>query len=580
MNTNNSLLSLLPEHKKNIFFGVIGLTVVDGIMLLVPIIIGDIVTKLSEPNSSEILTSSINKATAYLFLCGLVMAIFRFVWRYFLMGTARRIEKKMREKYFEKLQNLPMLFFNDSDGGDLMTRGVNDIENIKMACGFGIVLVYDGIVLLAFIFISMFIISSEFTLYAAIPFVLMGFLILRYGDYIQKLFLEVQNSFSRLTEEARKIIFSIRAIKSVNDEDNQISRFSKVSKSYEVENLNLIKIWAGYQPLITFFTGISILVLIFLGSNMVYDNEISLGDFSSLMVYLTMLSWPVIAMGMAVDFLKRGNASLTRVNQVILEDSEQDESALKSIEKIKTIKFKKINFSYTNENFIQDLSLDINQAESIGITGKTGSGKSTICKLIMKLIKADNIFLNDTKIDDINKHSIRSQISYIEQEPIIFTGTIKENVSFFDKNPQEEKVINCLKSAGFSKDLLNMPKGLNTIVGERGLSLSGGQRQRLSLARALYQDPSVLILDDNLSSLDVETELLILENLKREFKDKILIVISSRISTIFSFDKIAVFDSGNIVQFGNSVLLEKESGLFKDLMKIQKILPNESEDNV
>tara|TARA_Y100001960_G_scaffold328870_1_gene418730 strand:- start:1663 stop:2604 length:942 start_codon:yes stop_codon:yes gene_type:complete len=313
---------------------------------------------------------------------------------------------------------------------------------------------------------------------------------------------------------------------------------------------------------------------------MVYDNEISLGDFSSLMVYLTMLSWPVIAMGMAVDFLKRGNASLTRVNQVILEDSEQDESALKSIEKIKTIKFKKINFSYTNENFIQDLSLDINQAESIGITGKTGSGKSTICKLIMKLIKADNIFLNDTKIDDINKHSIRSQISYIEQEPIIFTGTIKENVSFFDKNPQEEKVINCLESAGFSKDLLNMPKGLNTIVGERGLSLSGGQRQRLSLARALYQDPSVLILDDNLSSLDVETELLILENLKREFKDKILIVISSRISTIFSFDKIAVFDSGNIVQFGNSVLLEKESGLFKDLMKIQKILPNESEDNV
>ena len=182
----------------------------------------------------------------------------------------------------------------------------------------------------------------------------------------------------------------------------------------------------------------------------------------------------------------------------------------------------------------------------------------------MKLIKADNIFLNDTEIDDINKHSIRSQISYIEQEPIIFTGTIKENVSIIDKNPQEEKVINCLKSAGFSKDLLNMPKRLNTIVGERGLSLSGGQRQRLSLARALYQDPSVLILDDNLSSLDVETELLILDNLKREFKDKILIVISSRISTIFSFDKIAVFDSGNIVQFGNSVLLEKESGLFKD----------------
>ena len=152
----NSLLSLLPEHKKSILFGVLGLTFVDGIMLLVPIIIGDIVTKLSEANSSEYLLSSINKASLYLLICGLVMAFFRFVWRYFLMGTARRIEKKIREKYFQQLQDLPMSFFSHKNGGDLMTRGVNDIENIKMACGFGIVLVYDGIVLLAFIFISMF----------------------------------------------------------------------------------------------------------------------------------------------------------------------------------------------------------------------------------------------------------------------------------------------------------------------------------------------------------------------------------------------------------------------------------------
>lgn len=576
----NSLLSLLPEHKKSILFGVLGLTFVDGIMLLVPIIIGDIVTKLSEANSSEYLLSSINKASLYLLICGLVMAFFRFVWRYFLMGTARRIEKKIREKYFQQLQDLPMSFFSHKNGGDLMTRGVNDIENIKMACGFGIVLVYDGIVLLAFIFISMFVISPDFTMYAAIPFILMGFLILRYGDYIQQLFLNVQNTFSKLTEEVRKIIFSIRAIKSLNDEQNQIAKFTNVSKSYEMENLNLIKIWGGYQPVITFLTGISILVLIFLGSNMVYEDKISLGEFSSLMVYLTMLSWPVIAMGMAVDFLKRGNASLSRVNEIIFNEPEKDEDLLKKINSVKKIEFRNVNFSYKNDAFIKNLSLEIRNSQTIGITGKTGSGKSTLCKLIMKSIKAENIYLNDDEINNLNKESIRSQIAYVDQEPIIFSGTIRENVSFFDKEPKDSSIIESLETAGFQKDLSKMPKGLETIVGERGLSLSGGQRQRLSLARALYQNPSVLILDDNLSSLDVETELKILNNIKRKFKDKILILVSSRISTIFTFDKIVVLDSGKIVQFGNSSLLENEVGLFRDLMLTQKNLPVEEETNV
>ena len=198
----------------------------------------------------------------------------------------------------------------------------------------------------------------------------------------------------------------------------------------------------------------------------------------------------------------------------------------------------------------------------------------------MKSIKAENIYINDYEINNLNKESIRSQIAYVDQEPIIFSGTIRENVSFFDKQPKDSFIIESLETAGFQKDLSKMPKGLETIVGERGLSLSGGQRQRLSLARALYQNPSVLILDDNLSSLDVETELKILNNIKRKFKDKILILVSSRISTIFTFDKIVVLDSGKIVQFGNSSLLENEVGLFRDLMLTQKNLPVEEETNV
>ena len=340
MNKNNSLFSLLVNHKKNIFFGIIGLTMVNGIMLIIPLIIGDVTMELSAIKSSHNSTDVIRKSAFYLLICGIIMAFFRFVWRYFLMGTARRIEKDLRDRYFFKLQRLPMGFFNTHNAGDLMARGVNDIETIKMACGFGVVLVYDGVLLLGFIFISMFLISPEFATYTSIPFILMAVLIIKYGGAIQNLFLNVQEAFSTLTEEARKIIFSIKAIKSLNDQENQIDKFSIKSKSYEFENMQLIKIWAGYQPLITFFTGISILILIFMGSNMVYDNKITIGEFSSLMLYLTMLSWPVIAMGMAVDHIKRGSASISRVREIINEPEEDDESILEDLSQIQKIQFK------------------------------------------------------------------------------------------------------------------------------------------------------------------------------------------------------------------------------------------------
>ena len=576
MNKNNSLFSLLVNHKKNIFFGIIGLTMVNGIMLIIPLIIGDVTMELTAIKSSQNSTDVIRKSAFYLLICGIIMAFFRFVWRYFLMGTARRIEKDLRDRYFFKLQRLPMGFFNTHNAGDLMARGVNDIETIKMACGFGVVLVYDGVLLLGFIFISMFLISPEFATYTSIPFILMAVLIIKYGGAIQNLFLNVQEAFSTLTEEARKIIFSIKAIKSLNDQENQIDKFSIKSKSYEFENMQLIKIWAGYQPLITFFTGISILILIFMGSNMVYDNKITIGEFSSLMLYLTMLSWPVIAMGMAVDHIKRGSASISRVREIINEPEEDDEAILEDLSQIQKIQFKNTNFSYDSSASLQSLSFVVTRGSSLGITGKTGSGKSTLLNLILKFDKAENIYINDISANNIIKSSIRSKILYVPQEPTIFSGTIRENVSFFDKNVKDEKVMKSLVISNFIDDLRNLPNGLDSLVGERGLSLSGGQRQRLCLARALYQNPDVLMLDDNLASLDVDTELSILRNLKKHFSEKILIVVSSRISSVYSFDNILVLDNGKIVQHGSSDHLETTDGLFQDLIKIQRILPRES----
>ncbi len=571
-----TLYSLLKNHKKNIFFGIVGLTMVDMMQLLVPILVGNVIDSISQASNIKNASETINKSAFYLIICGVVMAIFRFVWRFFLLGTSRRIEKKLRDDYFDKIQKLPKESYEKNTVGDFMARGVNDIETIKMACGFGIVVAYDGIVLLTFIFISMFFISPIFTAYASIPFILMGLLILKYGDLIEKLFINVQSSFSKLTEEARRIIYSIRVIKSLNVQKDQLNKFKNKSKDYEQVNLSLIKIWAGYQPLITFFTGISIFIFIFIGSRMVIDGQITIGEFSSLMVYLTMLGWPVVAMGLAVDWLKRGNACLTRVQSIMSQDSESDEVDLVNLNTINKIEFKNVSFNNSNKKILNNISFILKKGSSMGITGKTASGKTSIANLILKNYQSKNIFFDDVEINEINKASIRQRVIYVPQNPVIFSGTIRENVSFFDKKKNDEKIFNCLEISGFIKDLKKLPKGIDEIVGERGVSLSGGQRQRLSLARALYQNPQMLIIDDTLSSLDVDTELNILKKIKKEFNNKFLVIISSRISTIYSMDKILVLDSGEIVEDGSSEELSKNKSLFKELLNIQKILPGES----
>jgi len=289
-----------------------------------------------------------------------------------------------------------------------------------------------------------------------------------------------------------------------------------------------------------------------------------------------MLGWPVVAMGLAVDWLKRGNACLTRVQSIMSQDSESDEVDLVNLNTINKIEFKNVSFNNSNKKILNNISFILKKGSSMGITGKTASGKTSIANLILKNYQSKNIFFDDVEINEINKASIRQRVIYVPQNPVIFSGTIRENVSFFDKKKNDEKIFNCLEISGFIKDLKKLPKGIDEIVGERGVSLSGGQRQRLSLARALYQNPQMLIIDDTLSSLDVDTELNILKKIKKEFNNKFLVIISSRISTIYSMDKILVLDSGEIVEDGSSEELSKNKSLFKELLNIQKILPGES----
>ena len=308
-----SLTTLLLKYKYSVIAGLIALTVVDLCQLSVPIIIQRVVDTLTEENSTY---SDLNKYAVYILILAALMSLFRFGWRYFLMGASRKLEQSLRNEFFSHLQSLDFDFFNKRKTGDLMAHTVNDIETIRMACGLGMIIAYDGIFLLIFIMIAMLYISPELTLYAFIPFPILGLIIYRFGRFIETGFTKIQNSFSQLTESARGAVSAIKVIKAYVAEDDEKKKFEASSSDYLDKNLKLIKIWAFFQPLITLIAGIAIVVFIWLGGIKTITFDITLGNFAAMLVYLTMLSWPMMALAWAYDLIKRATASLNRINEV------------------------------------------------------------------------------------------------------------------------------------------------------------------------------------------------------------------------------------------------------------------------
>jgi ATP-binding cassette subfamily B protein len=488
------------------------------------------------------------------------------------MGAARKIEQSLRNDFFAHLQSLNFDFFSEKKVGDLMAHTVNDVETLKFACGLGVLVAYDGIFLLVFIFGAMLYISPQLTLYAFIPFPILGVVIYMFGKMIEQRFQRVQDSFSELTESARESISGIKVIKAFVRQDKELKDFARSSNNYLDRNLSLIKIWGVYQPIITFAAASATAIFLWLGGIDTITLDITLGSFAAILIYLTMLTWPMMAMGWAVDIIKRGNASLNRINAV-LSTKPKSISEPNAIEfDIKgNIEFRDLSFSYKGKRALSNVSLKIALGHAMGITGATGSGKSTLFHLLTRIEDPpdSSIFIDGMDIKKIKRESLRKGIIYVPQETTVFSGTIRDNISFMNPEITEAQIENAAKIAEIYDEIMEFPGGFDVRVGERGLSLSGGQRQRVALARAILLKPSVLILDDVFSSLDLKTESLVLRNLRREMKESTLLAISSRVPSISGFDSIAVFENGRLVELGNHDELMAKSGIYHGLYKIQ-----------
>ncbi len=561
------------EHKWAYLLGVVWLIFVDILQLILPEILRSFTDGLQ---ANLIGRTEIIRYGLYMLVIGFLLAFFRFLWRIFIIGTSKKLEFELRNKLFSHLLRLSTNYFNKSKTGDLMAHATNDINAVRMALGPGIVMVVDAVFITVIATVMMFLTTDvRLTLLALFPLPFLALASGRFGKIINMRFRKVQESFSSLTETVQENLSGIRVVKTFVQENKEVDKFAEKNQNVFNKQMHLIKIFGIFQPLIMAISSLSYLIVIVYGGTLVINRDISLGDFIAFNSYLALLIWPMMAAGWVVNILQRGSASMARINTILdVEPEIIDREDAVSIEQPRgDVRFINTSFQFpdTDKYALENFNLDIPAGSTIGVIGRTGSGKSTVASLLLHLFEAQEgeIRVDGLPIEKIKIDSLRKHIGYVDQDSFLFSTTIADNIAFGVDEASQEEVERVAKIAQVHDNILDFPEGYETFVGERGVTLSGGQKQRISIARALIKDPQILILDDSLSAVDTDTEEKILTHLKKEMETKTSILIAHRISTIKDCDKIVVLDDGKILEEGTHEELLKNKNLYFELYQKQ-----------
>ena len=575
MNILRNLRDFFEENKKHYILGIILLIIIDSIQLLMPQVLRSATNLLQE---GSLTIENLLKHSMLIVVIGLTMAFGRYFWRVYLYGTARKLEYHLRNKLFNHLLTLSPNFYNTTKTGDIMAHATNDINAIRATFGQGIMMVIDAVFLTILTIIVMIRTTSlKFTLIALITLPFISVIGRRFSQIIHNRSRKVQEAFSNLSNQTQESFSGIRVIKSFVQEDLVIDNFLDVNQDNLDKNLSLVKVSGLFSPLTQFISSISFFIVIIYGGRLVIYEQMSLGDFIAFTNYLSILIWPMMAVGWVINIVQRGLASLERINAILdIEPDIVDYPESKDISNIKgNIEFKNVTFKYKNTkvNALDNISFSINQGETLAIIGRTGSGKSTLIKILLRLYDdyEGDIYIDGINIKDFTLKSLREHISYIPQDNFLFSRTIRDNIEFSTPgNLTDEKIYEAAKFSEVYDNIVDFPDGFNTVLGERGVTLSGGQKQRVSISRAIIKDSNILVFDDSFSSVDTNTEEKILQNIENLDRDMTTIIVSHRISTIKNSDKIIVLDDGKIIQTGNhQSLLEDKDGLYNYLYEKQ-----------
>ena len=552
--------------------GILALSLVSLLNLLPPRVIGEVIDQIA---SKDLTNLELAYQLFILVLSALAMYALRFVWRKYILGTANRLGRILRYRRFEHFTHMSPSFYQTYRTGDLMAHATNDINAVVGVAGGGVMSAVDAsITALVTVLTMFFVLDWRLTLIAILPLPFMAWGTSLIGRKNHESFKAAQEAFSDLNNKVQESVSGIKVTKSFGYQDAETAAFARINQDVFKKNILAAKYNALFDPMVLIFVGLSYLLTLIFGGLFISQGQLTVGELVTFITYLDMLVWPLQAMGYLFNISQRGAVSYERIESLLAQESNVTEVA----SPIKDIKNDRLDYSiqkfaYDDRPTLRDIHFSIEQGQTLGIVGVTGSGKTTLLRLLLREqdIQEGNICLAGHDIRDYSLSALRSLIGYVPQDQILFATSIRDNIRFGNPSISDEDVIAVTKLCGIYEDIMQMPDGFDTLVGERGVSLSGGQKQRLAMCRALILNPDILILDDSLSAVDAKTEHLILDNLKRERSGKTTLITAHRLSAVVHADLILVLDQGRVIESGSHQELLTQDGWYANTYQNQQL---------